>query len=85
MFAGPRRRHMTHADCEQTEEQVKDSDQPMKVTYHERRLGQAEDDHEGANNDRNRGNNPAPGRSQCLCNSNDPQSADREESEQHVE
>lgn len=85
MFAGPRRRHMTHADCEQTQEQVNDSDHPMKVTYDERRLAQAKGDHEGANDDAHYRDHPTPGISECLCNSNDPQSADREESEQHVE
>ena len=77
MLPRPRGCHMTDADCEQAQQQVNDSDHPMKFTQHERRLGQAKDDHESANGNRNGGDDPPPGMTECLCNCNDPQSTDR--------
>ena len=76
---------MAHADRQQPKKQVNDSDNPMKISDHERSLSQAEDDHQAANNNRSYGNHPASGREKCLCHSNDPQSADGEKSEQHME
>ena len=75
---------MTHTDRQQAEQQMDDSDKPMKIADHERRLGQAEDNHQAANNGRKYGNHPAAGREKRLCDTNDPQSANGEQSKQHM-
>ena len=45
---------MTHTDRQQSDEQVNDSYNPMKISGHERSLSQAEGDHQAANHDRKR-------------------------------
>lgn len=84
-FPRPRRCHMTHTDRQQSDEQVNDSYNPMKISGHERSLSQAEGDHQAADHNRKCGDRPASGREKRLCHSNDPQGADGEKSEQHME
>ena len=83
-FSITRCAHVTQADRQESKHEMKDLDDPVKFADHHRRLVQADDDRDCADDESTDCDDPAAGFGKGLGDADHPERRDRQKTEQHM-